>query len=117
MKRWIPVLTTAAAVWLVTGASAMAQPDAADAQKNGAAMAERPSSGTLFSAAIGSGVILLGAGYGIGRIGSSAVESIARQPESTADIRGAMILAAALIEGVTLLALIICLIHVFTSGY
>ena len=61
------------------------------------------------SAAIGAGIVLLGAGYGIGKIGSSAVESMARQPEKAGDIRGAMIVAAALIEGAAFFALIVCL--------
>ena len=58
----------------------------------------------------GAGLTLIGAAYGIGRIGSAAVESMARQPEAAGDIRGGMILAAALIEGVTLFALVICLL-------
>jgi F-type H+-transporting ATPase subunit c len=63
----------------------------------------------FFSGAIGAGVTILGAGYGIGRIGSSAVESMARQPEVAAQVQTAMIIAAALIEGVTLFALVICI--------
>ena len=55
------------------------------------------------------GVTLLGAGYGIGKIGSSAVESMARQPEVADKIQTAMLIAAALIEGVTFFALIICI--------
>ncbi|WP_437207272.1 ATP synthase F0 subunit C [Planctomicrobium sp. SH664] len=58
----------------------------------------------------GAGLIILGAGYGISKIGAAAMESIARQPAAAGDIRGGMILAAALIEGVTLLALIVCFI-------
>jgi F-type H+-transporting ATPase subunit c len=50
-------------------------------------------------AAIGAGLAAIGAGLGIGLVGSNAVQGIARQPEATNDIRGAMILAAALIEG------------------
>jgi F-type H+-transporting ATPase subunit c len=65
--------------------------------------------GVHFSGAIGAGVTILGAGYGIGKIGSSAVESMARQPEVAAQIQTAMIIAAALIEGVTFFALIICI--------
>jgi F-type H+-transporting ATPase subunit c len=57
---------------------------------------------------IGAGLVVIGAGYGIGRIGSSSVESMARQPEVAADIRGAMILAAALVEGAAMFALIVC---------
>ena len=65
--------------------------------------------GVTFSGAIGAGVTILGAGYGIGKIGSAAVESMARQPEIAANIQMAMIIAAALIEGVTLFALIVCI--------
>ena len=50
-------------------------------------------------AGIGAGIAALGAGVGIGRIGGSALESIARQPEASGDIRTNMILAAALVEG------------------
>ncbi len=64
--------------------------------------------GSNFGAAIGAGLIIIGAGYGIGRIGGSAVESMARQPEVATNIFTAMILAAALVEGVTFFALIIC---------
>ncbi len=50
-------------------------------------------------AGIGAGIAALAAGIGIGRIGSSAMEGIARQPEAASKIQGAMIIAAALIEG------------------
>ena len=63
-------------------------------------------------AGIGAGLALIGAGLGIGRIGGSATEAIARQPEAGNDIRGAMILAAALIEGVALIALVVSLLIV-----
>ena len=63
-----------------------------------------------FSGAFGAGIVLLGAGLGIGKIGAAAVESMARQPEVAGDIRGAMIVAAALIEGATFFALIVCMI-------
>lgn len=56
------------------------------------------------------GLAILGAGIGIGRIGGSAVEAIARQPEAKGDIQTNMILAAALIEGVTVIALVFALI-------
>ena len=55
----------------------------------------------------------IGAGIGIGQIGKGAVESIARQPEATNDIRATMILAAALVEGVALLAAVAGLLAVF----
>ncbi len=64
----------------------------------------------LMGAGIGAGIVALGAGLGIGKIGGSAVESIARQPEESGKIQTAMIIAAALIEGVALFGVIICLI-------
>lgn len=56
-------------------------------------------------AIVGAGLILIGAGLGIGRIGSSAMEAIARQPEASGKIQVAMIIAAALIEGLAFAAL------------
>ncbi|EGF53322.1 ATP synthase F0 subcomplex C subunit [Bacteroides clarus YIT 12056] len=64
-------------------------------------------------AAIGAGLAVIGAGVGIGKIGSSAMEAIARQPEASGDIRMSMIIAAALIEGVALLAVVVCLLVFF----
>ncbi len=63
-------------------------------------------------AALGAGVSAIGAGMGIGKIGAAALESMARQPESTGDIRAGMIVAAALVEGVALFAVIVCLLVV-----
>lgn len=60
-------------------------------------------------AGIGAGIAAVGAGIGIGKIGASALESIARQPESVGDIRANMIIAAALIEGAAFFAIVICL--------
>ena len=68
------------------------------------------STNVLWGAAIGAGLIILGAGYGIGKIGSSAVESMARQPEVAGNIQTAMIIAAALIEGATFFGLIVCML-------
>lgn len=64
-------------------------------------------------AAIGAGLAVMGAGLGIGRIGGSAMEAIGRQPEASGDIRMSMIIAAALIEGVALLAVVVCLLVFF----
>lgn len=65
---------------------------------------------SIFTNSFGVGLVVIGAGLGIGKIGASAVESMARQPEVAGDIRGAMIVAAALIEGATFFALIVCII-------
>ena len=64
-------------------------------------------------AAIGAGLAAIGAGIGIGRIGGSALESIARQPESVGDIRANMIVAAALVEGAVFFAIVVCLLILF----
>jgi F-type H+-transporting ATPase subunit c len=61
-------------------------------------------------AAIGAGLAVLGAGIGIGKIGGSAMEAIARQPEATSKIQTAMIIAAALVEGAALFAIVVSLL-------
>lgn len=58
--------------------------------------------------AIGAGIAALAAGIGIGKIGSSAMEAIARQPEASGNIRTAMIIIGALVEGACLFAIIAC---------
>ena len=66
-------------------------------------------------AAIGAGLAAIGAGLGIGLIGKSAMEGIARQPEAVGDIRTNMIITAALVEGVALLGAVICVLVVVTK--
>ena len=68
--------------------------------------------GTL-GAALGAGLATMGAALGIGRIGGTAMEAIARQPEAAGDIRSNMIVAAALIEGVAFFAVVVCLLILF----
>ena len=65
-------------------------------------------SAVSFSGAIGTGLVVIGAAYGIGRLAGAAVESMARQPEVAGTVQVAMIIAAALIEGFTFYALYIC---------
>jgi len=60
-------------------------------------------------AAIGAGLAVIGAGLGIGRIGGSAMDAIARQPEAGGKIQTAMIIAAALIEGAALFAIVVAM--------
>ncbi len=96
MNRRIRVLTTAFAVFV-------ALPTIASAAAG--------ESSIWFSGSFGAAVTIIGAGYGIGKIGTAAVESMARQPEVAGQIQTAMIIAAALIEGVTLFALVVCIIH------
>jgi F-type H+-transporting ATPase subunit c len=66
-----------------------------------------------FGACIGAGLAVLGAGFGIGRIGGQAMEAMARQPESAGDLRSNMIVAAALIEGIALFAIVVCVLAFF----
>lgn len=65
------------------------------------------------AAGIGAGLAVIGAGYGIGRLAGSALEGMARQPEASGDIRTAMIIAAALIEGIAFFSLVICILLSF----
>lgn len=62
--------------------------------------------------ALGAGIAVIGAGLGIGRIGGGALEAMARQPEKIGDLRSSMIIAAALVEGVAFLAVIVALLAV-----
>lgn len=71
-----------------------------------------PTALITFSASIGAAVTIIGAAFGIARLGAAAVESMARQPEAADAIRGALLLAAALIEGATFFALIV----IFAKG-
>ncbi len=64
-------------------------------------------------AALGAGIAAIAAGIGIDKIGGSAMEAIARQPEAAGDIRSSMIVIAALVEGVALFAVIVCILALF----
>lgn len=97
MRKSITLFALTVVALLITG-PAMAQETEA--------VVEMPNWGV----GIGLGLIILGAALGIGRIGGSAVEAIARQPEVKGDIQTNMILAAALIEGATVIALVFALI-------
>ena len=97
MFKWLK-LVLMVGVLMAVATPAMAQEDGPAAVK------------IFAGAAVGAGLTLLGAGFGIAKIGSSAVESMARQPEVAGNIQTAMIIAAALIEGATFFALIVCII-------
>jgi F-type H+-transporting ATPase subunit c len=64
-------------------------------------------------AGIAAAIVVIGASFGIGRIGQAAMEAIARQPEAAGDIRSGMIVSAALIEGVSFFALAVCFLILF----
>lgn len=66
--------------------------------------------------AIGAGLVIIGGARGISRIGGSAVESMARQPEASGSINVAMIITAAMIEGATLFGVVVCLLAALKTG-
>ncbi|MCR5163355.1 MAG: ATP synthase F0 subunit C [Thermoguttaceae bacterium] len=92
------------------GAPAAAATETAPAAEAEAEVAAPANNSYKILVPIGCAFIIAGAGWGIGRIGGNAVDAMARQPEAASAIQTAMILAAALIEGATLFALVICLI-------
>jgi F-type H+-transporting ATPase subunit c len=99
-------LAAVCCVLLFMAAPAMAQPAAGAPATSVAA----PGGPMNLGAAVGAGLVILGAGLGIGRIGGQAVEGMSRQPEAAGNIQTAMIIAAALIEGATFFALIVCML-------
>ena len=72
------------------------------------AMAQGDAGSTLNSGAIGAGLAVIGAAFGIGKLAAAALESMARQPEVAGTIQITMIIAAALIEGFTFYAVFVC---------
>lgn len=105
MRQSLNIVALAVVAVLLTVAPAMAQGPDAVVVSNPVAPA-----GPLLGASIGAGLAIIGAGFGIGRIGGQAVEAMARQPEVAGQIQTGMIIAAALIEGATFFALLVCLI-------
>ncbi len=92
----------AAGLVMMAASPAMAQPST-DGETHMAPMNVK-----AFGGALGAGLAVVGGGLGIGRIGSAAVESMARQPEASGSINTAMIITAAMIEGATLFAVLGC---------
>ncbi|QNL22091.1 ATP synthase F0 subunit C [Hyphobacterium sp. CCMP332] len=64
----------------------------------------------IMGAGIGAGLVAIGAGIGIGRIGGSAMEAMARQPEASGKVQTAMLIIAALIEVIALFGVVVCLL-------
>ena len=104
MYKWMRIALVLAIVFLATAPALAQGPDGSVQElKNNTAW-------IYLGGAFGAGLVLIGAGMGIGRIGVAAVESMARQPEVAGRIQTAMIIAAALIEGATFFALIVCML-------
>ena len=99
MTRFVTILGLAAFATLAIASPALAQEAETGIGNVGKGLA-----------VIGAGLALIGGGLGIGRIGGSAVEAIARQPEAQGPISNAMLLSAALIEGATLFAVVVAMI-------
>lgn len=68
--------------------------------------------GAIMGACLGAGLAVLGVGLGLGRIGAAALEGIARQPEALSKIQTNMLLAAVLVEGVGIIALVVCILAI-----
>lgn len=99
---------------VVTGVLIMAATLLSGAAALGADGTMFPDAGLRFvGLGLGLGLVIIGGGKGIGNIGSSAVESMARQPEAAKDINGAMVLSAAFVEGATLFGVVVLLLGVF----
>jgi F-type H+-transporting ATPase subunit c len=105
------VLLAAPVMAQTHGGGAAPAGDAAKVQadKGGARTFDSPGA-AFFGAAVGAGLVLIGGGLGIGRIGGSAADSIARQPEASGSITGVALITAAMIEGATLFAVVVCLL-------
>ena len=116
MKKFTTI-TVLGIVWLALAGPAGASEKQAEAPeaKAAAAAPAKPGPGAFIflGAAFPAGLVILGAAYSISKIGSAAVESMARQPEVATNINTAMIISAALIEGVTFFALIVCLLALY----
>ncbi len=104
MGNFVKVTLISFAVLFVT-APVMAQDGAVDP-----VAVKKAGFSVYLGGAFGAGLVLIAAGIGIGKIGAAAVESMARQPEVAGNIQTAMIIAAALIEGATFFALIVCML-------
>ena len=122
MNRLSKIAVLFMVVLAVVGSPALSLAQSAVAEKptqgaDAPAVAAAPAANwnILAGAAFGAGLVTLGAGYGIGRIGSCAVESMARQPEVANNIQTAMLITAAMIEGVALLAVVGCLVNLLKS--
>ena len=107
----LAMIVTGTVFMFASAASAQGDHDGATASAEHATFLTTEGAAKM-GGAIGAGLVLIGGGAGIGRIGGSAVESMARQPEAAAQISTAMIITAAMIEGATLFAVVVGLLAV-----
>ena len=97
MSKFLKYALLSVAAFLSLSVPAMAQDGAAVPMIN-------------LGGAFGAGLVVIGAGLGISRLAAAAFESMARQPEVAGDIRGGMIVTAAMVEGAAVIGLIVCII-------
>jgi F-type H+-transporting ATPase subunit c len=115
MRKVLVALAVLGVLALTPAAMAAAEEGGAaeGAAKVGATSTLIPNAGAaLLGAAVGAGLVVMGGASGIGRIGGSAVESMARQPEASGSINGVALITAAMVEGATLFAVVVCLLGV-----
>jgi F-type H+-transporting ATPase subunit c len=121
MTKSCYTLLAAALLICITALPAHAQPAAVTPAAT-SAVATTPQTSinyglALIGAGIGAGIAVLGGGIGVGAIGGRACEAIARQPEAGGRIFTTMIISAALIEGFTFFAIVLCLLGWVTAGH
>lgn len=104
MNKLVKILVLTFAVAMV------ASPAFAQGTAAGSATPAKEGFNIFLGGAFGAGLVIIGAALGISKIGASAVEGMSRQPEAAGSIQTAMIIAAALIEGATFFALIVCML-------
>jgi F-type H+-transporting ATPase subunit c len=109
-KLALPCLALVALAAPAFAQQAAAVPADVTAEQAANIRAATPGGFMNLGAALGAGLVMLGAGLGIGRIGGQAVEGMSRQPEAAGSIQTAMLISAALIEGATFFALIVCML-------
>lgn len=110
MSKMSKKMMIGAGLGLLAASPAFGAEGAADAAASSAGLV---AIGKGLGAGLAAGLAVLGGGPGIGRVGASAVEAIARQPEAAGPIGQNMILSAALIEGATLFAVVVGLLAIF----
>lgn len=102
---------------LMVAAPAMAAPeDAHDGASAGGSRWFDNNGAAWLGGCIGAGLVVIGGGLGIGRIGGSAAEAMARQPEASGSINGVALILAAMIEGATLFGVVVCLMAVLKAA-
>lgn len=113
--KFAKIVLMAAALVLISNTTAFAQGAGNLTGTEQGVVAKKANWGIAMGAGIGAGLIVIGGGYGISTIAARSVESMARQPEVAGTINGAMIVSAALIEGLGFGGVLVCLLIIFMA--